>query len=119
MMSSNPPIGAIAYGRSGNACTVTQVEGDRVLLSCPAGFVRVPRSAIVRWETPGSGQPSTPPAPQFKPGDLVEVWFEDYQRWVGGYRFVEMSSWVNKAWLVDPKGVEGLSRVEWVRRAQT
>jgi hypothetical protein len=51
-MTSSPPIGAIAYSRSGNACTVAQVEDGRVMLNCPSGSVRVPLSAIVRWEIP-------------------------------------------------------------------
>jgi hypothetical protein len=106
LINSSPPIGATAYGESGQACTVQGVEGDRVLLSCPTGPVRVLQSAIVRWELP----------PKFQPGDLVEVYFPDHQRWVGGSRFIGPSPYPNKVWLIDRQEIEGVSRIDWVRR---
>ena len=53
-MNSNPPIGAIAYGRSGVGGIVTEVEIDRVVLRFSDGLKRVPISAIARWELPAS-----------------------------------------------------------------
>lgn len=53
MMNTNPPIGAIAYGRSGVAGIVTDIESDRVVLRFPDGQKkRVPVAAIARWELP-------------------------------------------------------------------
>ena len=62
MMNSNPPIGAIAYGRSGVGGIITEIEaeayapsfGNRVVLRFPDGLKRVPISAIVRWELPAA-----------------------------------------------------------------
>lgn len=52
-MISSPPIGAIAYSKSGTGCPVVQVEGDRVTVLCSDGKLkRVPLSAIARWEPP-------------------------------------------------------------------
>lgn len=52
LKSSKPPVGAIAFGKSGIGCTVTQIEGDRLVLQTPNGTKRVPIAAIVRWEMP-------------------------------------------------------------------
>jgi hypothetical protein len=50
---SEPPVGAIAYGRSGVPCIVTALESERVVLRCPDGAsLRVPLTAIARWELP-------------------------------------------------------------------
>lgn len=65
-MSSNPPVGAIAYGHSGIACTVIRVEADRIVLTCPDGTKRVPLTAIARWTYP------------FKKGDRCGWVFDDH-----------------------------------------
>jgi hypothetical protein len=62
--SSKPPVGAIAFGKSGIGCPVTQVKGDRAVLQTPNGVKRVPLSAIVRWQFP---------AQKFHPGDRVSI----------------------------------------------
>ncbi len=63
-MSSNPPIGAIAYGRSGVACLVTEREADRLALQFPDGKVKyVTLDSVVRWQMP---QP-------LKPGDRALI----------------------------------------------
>jgi hypothetical protein len=68
-MTSSPPIGATAYGVSGQVCTVAEVEGDRVILTSPDGSVkRAPLSAIVRWELP---PPTEVPPQEFQLGDHV------------------------------------------------
>ena len=63
MMNSNPPVGAIAYGRSGVGGIITEIEaeacapsfGGRVVLKFPDGLLkRVPISAIVHWELPAA-----------------------------------------------------------------
>jgi hypothetical protein len=56
---SKPPLGAIAFGRSGVPCIVTALESERVVLRCPDGAsLRVPVTAIARWELPAV--PKTP-----------------------------------------------------------
>jgi hypothetical protein len=52
--TSNPPIGAIAYGRSGIGGIITEIEADRAVLRFPDGLKRVPIGSIVRWELPRS-----------------------------------------------------------------
>jgi hypothetical protein len=51
-MISSPPVGAIAFGRSGNSGIITALEADRIVLRCPDGVKRVPLEAIARWEMP-------------------------------------------------------------------
>jgi hypothetical protein len=51
-MLSSPPVGAIAFGLSGIACTVAEVQQDRVVLLCPDGVKQVRHTAIARWELP-------------------------------------------------------------------
>jgi hypothetical protein len=64
---SKPPVGAIAFGRSGVPCIVTALESERVVLRCPDGAsLRVPLTAIARWELPGV--PTIP-----TPGDRVQL----------------------------------------------
>ncbi|WP_156815630.1 hypothetical protein [Pseudanabaena sp. PCC 6802] len=64
-MSSSLLVGAIAFGKSGIGCPVTQVEGDRVTVLCSDGKLkRVPLNAIARWEMPGQ---------KFKPCDRVTI----------------------------------------------
>jgi hypothetical protein len=68
-MISSPPIGATAYGVSGQAHAVMQIVDDRVILTSPDGSAkRAPLSAIVRWELP---PPTEVPPQPFKPGDRV------------------------------------------------
>jgi hypothetical protein len=55
---SKPPIGAIAFGRSGVGHIITALETDRVVLRCPDGLKRVPLDAVIRWEL--SPSPTTP-----------------------------------------------------------
>ncbi|WP_019498373.1 hypothetical protein [Pseudanabaena sp. PCC 6802] len=62
LKSSKPPVGAIAFGKSGVGCTVAQNEGDRVVLQTPSGLKRVPIAAITRWKMPTQ---------KLKPGDRV------------------------------------------------
>jgi hypothetical protein len=51
-MLFSPPVGAIAFGQSGTACTVAEVQPDRVVLLCPDGLKQVRPTAIARWELP-------------------------------------------------------------------
>jgi hypothetical protein len=51
-MLSSPPVGAIAFGLSGIACKVAEVQPDRVVLLCPDGLKQVRHTAITRWELP-------------------------------------------------------------------
>lgn len=69
-MNSSPPVGAIAYGRSGIACTVIRVEADRIVMTCPDGIKNVPVNAIARWEMPPMTQP-------FQKGDRCGWVFDD------------------------------------------
>jgi hypothetical protein len=122
-MISNPPIGATAYSRAGSACTVAEVGDNRVLLNCPSGSVRVPLSAIVRWEIPKPTPTSTPPPiktnPQpFQLGDPLEVYFPHVDQWRRGFRYLEPHRNPEKCWLTDSQGIEHGSRLEWVRRAK-
>lgn len=56
---SNPPVGAIAFGRSGVGCIIEALEANRIILKTPTGLKRVPLDAVIRWELPAS----TPLAP--------------------------------------------------------
>jgi hypothetical protein len=58
LTSSKPPVGAIAFGRSGVGHIITALEADRVVLRCPDGLKRVPLGAVIRWELPAI--PTTP-----------------------------------------------------------
>jgi hypothetical protein len=92
-MITSPPVGAIAFGRSGVACTVAEVQPDRVVLLCSDGVKQVRPTAIARWELPT--KPGTP-----KSGDrvklkntnlfytLIEVFEVPY--WINGDRTVEL-----------------------------
>lgn len=69
LTSSNPPVGAIAYGRSGIGSIITALETDRVILRVPDGTLkRVPMSAIARWEMP---DPPSKASPTIQKGDHV------------------------------------------------
>ena len=57
---SNPPVGALAYGRSGKPAVIEALEADRVLLRTPNGLKRVPLEAVVRWELPALPKIPTP-----------------------------------------------------------
>jgi hypothetical protein len=112
-MISSPPIGATAYGVSGQAYQVMQIVDDRAILTCPSGTVRAPLSAIVRWELP---PPTEVPPPEFQPGDPLEVYFPHVQEWRGGFTYLEPHRNPEKCWLTDSQGIEHSSRLEWVRR---
>jgi hypothetical protein len=78
LTSSDLPIGAIAYGKSGTACVVTQVEGDRVTVLCSDGKLkRVPVNAIARWQSP------SPPPQSVRPNRPGSVWLYDPMPEVG------------------------------------
>ena len=49
---SNPPVGAVAYGRSGVGHVIAALKADRVILKTSDGLKRVPLEAVVRWELP-------------------------------------------------------------------
>lgn len=57
LTSSKPPVGAIAFGRSGIGHIITALEADRVVLRCPDGLKRVPLGAVIRWELPPEPRP--------------------------------------------------------------
>ncbi|UJB69181.1 hypothetical protein HRE53_22785 [Acaryochloris sp. 'Moss Beach'] len=68
---SSPPVGAIAYGRSGVGYPITRLEGASVVLRTKNGLLRVPLSAIQRWKPPPQE-----PLEQTKPievGDTVQL----------------------------------------------
>jgi D-serine deaminase-like pyridoxal phosphate-dependent protein len=56
-MSSKPPVGAIAYGRSGLSYIIEALETDQILLKTPEGLKRVPLNAVTRWELPPAPRP--------------------------------------------------------------
>jgi hypothetical protein len=51
-MKSSPPVGAIAYGKSGLAYEVLEVMPDRIRLKNESGETIARISAILRWEPP-------------------------------------------------------------------
>jgi hypothetical protein len=53
-MKSSPPVGAIAYGKSGIAYRVAEVFPDGLRLSNADGEKLAKFSAILRWEMPPS-----------------------------------------------------------------
>jgi hypothetical protein len=57
---SKPPVGAIAFGRSGVGHIITALEADRIVLRCPDGLKRVPLGAVIRWELPPEPKTLTP-----------------------------------------------------------
>jgi hypothetical protein len=65
--SSNPPVGAIAFGKAGIGCKVIEIHPDGVTLQHPktCKTKRIPYNAIVRWEPPTNTTP--------KPGDRVRL----------------------------------------------
>jgi hypothetical protein len=79
LTSSEPPVGAIAFGKSGIGCTVTQVEGDRVVLQTPSGLKRVPIAAIACWKMPTQ---------KLKPGDRVRYIGKKFAVQYGGVPMV-------------------------------
>jgi hypothetical protein len=54
---SKPPVGVIAYGRSGAGYIIEALEADRIVLKTPSGLKRVPFDAVIRWEPPLSPKP--------------------------------------------------------------
>jgi hypothetical protein len=91
--NSSPPVGAIAFGRSGVGCIIEALEANRVILKTPNGLKRVPFDAIIRWEL--SAVPNEPTV-----GDrvklknthlfytLIDVFEVPY--WINGDRTVEL-----------------------------
>lgn len=49
---SKPPVGAIAYGRSGAGYIIEALEANRIILKTSSGRKRVPLDAVIRWELP-------------------------------------------------------------------
>jgi hypothetical protein len=106
--SNDFEVGDWVVGQSGTVCLVANV-GDCLILLTPDGRrLRVVSDAIKR-----KGLPATPSRPGYLPGQWVDVWFPDYQMWVGGYQFVNSGD-DGRGWLVKG-GVEGTSRLGWVR----
>jgi hypothetical protein len=56
-MSSSPPIGSIAFGRSGAGYPVIEVHADRIVLKKDDRPWAVNPVAIARWELPRPIQP--------------------------------------------------------------
>ncbi|KGF73194.1 hypothetical protein DO97_01365 [Neosynechococcus sphagnicola sy1] len=107
---SNPPVGAIAFGRSGVGYPVKQVEGERVVLQTPIGLKRVPWSAVIHWQFPAAT------VPDYHAGQRVEVYFPHIQRWRPGYKFLGYSQeWTDRAWLLCPEGHEATCRLDFLR----
>jgi D-serine deaminase-like pyridoxal phosphate-dependent protein len=99
-VNSSPPIGAIAFGKSGAGYPVIEVRPDRIVLKRADGPWAVSPMAIVRWELPA-------PRP-IQPGDRVRlkgtqaeyVVIELYQHFMGledGDRTYETWAWLTTA----------------------
>jgi hypothetical protein len=54
---SKPPVGALAWGRSGVGCIIEALEANRIILKTPSGLKRVPFDAVIRWELPAVPKP--------------------------------------------------------------
>jgi hypothetical protein len=66
LTTSKPPVGAIAYGRSGAGYTIAALEANRIILKTSSGLKRVPLDAVIRWELP--------PSPKaLEPGQQVKL----------------------------------------------
>jgi hypothetical protein len=90
---SEPPVGAIAFGRSGVGCIIEALEANRVILKTPNGLKRVPFDAVIHWELPAAPKvPAVGDRVKLKNTNLfytiIEVFEVPY--WISGYRTVEM-----------------------------
>ena len=64
-ISNTPPIGAIAFGKSGIGHPITRLESSSVVLQTSNGLLRVPLTSVQHWELPK-------PKP-LKVGDTVQL----------------------------------------------
>jgi hypothetical protein len=90
---SEPPVGAIAFGRAGVPCIVAELEADRVVLQCPDGLKRVSPDAVIRWKLPAVPKvPAVGDRVKLKNTNffytIIEVFEVPY--WISGDRTVEM-----------------------------
>jgi hypothetical protein len=90
---SRPPIGAIAFGRSGLGHIITALEADRVVLRCPDGLMRVPLGAVIRWELPAKPKTLTPGQRVLLKNTALEFVvidiYDHFMGWVDGERTYE------------------------------
>lgn len=83
LMSSNPPVGAIAFGRSGVGHIIKALEANRIILKTPSGLKRVPLDAVVRWELPAPTAPAPGQQVRLKGTDQTYTLTEIYEVYCG------------------------------------
>jgi hypothetical protein len=125
---THPPLGAWVWGNQGIAYQVTRrfERGGQywLTLATDSGPVEMPLARVAGWAEvpPSPTAEATPPPPieappkAFHPGDPIEVYFPDDDRWRAGFRYLEPHRDPEKCWLTDSQGIEHASRLEWVRR---
>jgi D-serine deaminase-like pyridoxal phosphate-dependent protein len=80
---SKPPVGAIAYGRSGLGYIIEALEADRILLTTPSGLKRVPLDAVIRWELPAPINPAPGQRVRLKGTHAEYMVIEIYDHFMG------------------------------------
>jgi hypothetical protein len=92
-MSSKPPIGAIAFGKSGIGCSVIEIAPECITLLHPEGkTLKVLSKAIIRWETSIRTPPQTGDRIRVKNTSLFYTLIEVFEMpyWINGDRTVEL-----------------------------
>jgi hypothetical protein len=93
-MSFSPPVGAIAFGRSGAGYPVIGVQPDRILLKRDGAPWAVNPVAIVRWELP-----PLPTANPFPIGTAVGK--AHNLGWLGWVQTEPIDGWCDVLWQYD------------------